>query len=416
MKFSIKKFAVNNKKLLFGILAVIVVAAAIGGSYYSGYQSGAQKPQTLVVKGISGMDSDKAGDADFSVFWQAWQKLKDEHLKGADLKSQDMLYGAITGLVDSLGDPNTNFFKPDDSQKFEEDISGSFGGVGMEINVRDKQLIVVSPLEDSPAIKAGIRAGDKILEIEHKSTAGLLNVNDAVKKIRGEIGTPVTLTILHNGDKKSVEITIVRAQIEVPTLKMDVKDDNIAHLQLYSFNENAPFLFYRSALTILLGKAKGIVLDLRNNPGGYLEVAVNVAGWFLDKGDIVVSEQFRDGDSKIFRASGSGVLKNIPLVLLMNKGSASASEILAGALKYHLKTKLIGEKSYGKGTVQEMQGLKDGSEIKITIAQWLLPDGKVLDENGLTPDIEVKITEEDIKAKKDPQLDRAMEELKKIIK
>lgn len=408
-------FLKKRKKLLFGILAVIVVAAAIGSSYYFGYRSGMKTPQTLVIKGISGMDSDKADDADFSVFWQAWQKLKDTHIKGAELKNQDMLYGAIAGLVNSVGDPNTNFFKPDDSQKFEEDISGNFGGVGMEINIRDKQLIVVSPLEDSPAIKAGIRAGDKILEIDHKSAANLLDVNEAVKKIRGEIGTPVTLTILHNGDKKSVEITITRARIEVPTLKMDVKDDNIAHLRLFSFNENAPFLFYRSALTILLGKSKGIVLDLRNNPGGYLEIAVNVAGWFLDKGDIIVSEKFRDGDGRIFRASGSGALKNIPLVILMNKGSASASEILAGALKYHLKVKLIGEKSYGKGTVQEMQNLKDGSKIKITIAQWLLPNGKILDENGLTPDIEVKITEEDIEAKKDPQLDRAMEELKKII-
>lgn len=410
-----KNFIKKHKKIFIRAGIVVISVAIIGGVFYGGFKIGTLKPSIIFVKGVNNMEPENALAADFSVFWQAWDMLKSQYIKGVDLKEQDMLYGAIKGLVDSTNDPHTIFLKPDDSKKFEEDVGGSFGGVGMEIGIKNDQLIVVAPLEDSPAAKAGIRADDKIIEIDHKSTSGL-DVNQAVKKIRGEIGTTVILDILRNGEEKPLEISIVRQQIEVPTLKMEIKNNNIAYVQLFQFSENASYVFYKAAIDILNKNPKGIILDLRNNPGGYLEVAVNIAGWFVDKDALVVTEKFSNGDAIAFRANGNDALKNIPVVILVNKGSASASEILAGALRDIRKTKLIGEKTYGKGSVQELMGLKDGSKIKITVAQWLLPDGHNLDEDGgLAPDIEVKLTDKDIEAKKDTQLDKAIEEITKII-
>jgi carboxyl-terminal processing protease len=401
-----------QQKLLFRIIAVITVLIVIGGgSFYFGFQQGVKQPKTIIVRGVTNLEPEQQVTADFSVFWEAWQKLRDNHVKGREATDQSFIYGAIAGITNSLKDPNTVFFPPEDSKKFEEDVIGEFGGIGAEIGIRNDQLVVVAPLEGSPAEKAGIKAGDKILAIDGENTAGL-GVDEAVKKIRGEINTKVILTILRNGEVKSQDVTIIRQKIEVPTLKLDVLENNIAHIKLFSFNKNAPFLFYRSALTILLGKANGIILDLRNNPGGFLEVAVNLAGWFLEKGQVVVTEKFRSGDEIVFRADGTAALKNIPLVILINKGSASASEILAGALRDHYGTKLIGEKSFGKGTVQELFALKDDSKLKITVANWLLPKGQTIEDNGLIPDVEVKLTEEDINKNKDPQLEKALEILK----
>ena len=399
-------------RAIAALLAFFIIG---GGGYYIGFQQGAEQPKIITVRGVGNLEPDQQVTADFGVFWEAWQKLRDNHVRGGEATDQAFIYGAISGLTDSLKDPNTVFFPPADSKKFEEDVIGEFGGIGAEIGIRNDQLVIVAPLENSPAEKAGLKAGDKILAIDGKNTAGL-GVDEAVRKIRGEINTKVTLTILRNGESRSQDITIIRRKIEVPTLKLDVLDGNIAHLKLFSFNQNAPFLFYRSVLTILLGKADGIVLDLRNNPGGFLEVAVNLAGWFLDKGQVVVTEKFRSGEEIVFRADGAAALKKIPLVILINKGSASASEILAGALRDHYGVKLVGEKSFGKGTVQELFALKDDSKLKITVANWLLPKGQTIEENGLTPDFEVKLTEEDIENKKDPQLEKALEVLKQEIK
>ncbi|TSD03809.1 MAG: Carboxy-peptidase [Parcubacteria group bacterium Athens0714_26] len=405
-----KNFLKLNKKI--AITGAIIVASVLfaGGVFYAGYKLGTLKPQTLIIKGVSNIEPDVKVNADFSVFWQVWDKLKNEHIKGDKAKDLDMVYGAIDGLVNSLSDPHTIFLRPDDSKKFEQDVNGNFGGIGAEIDVRDSQLMVVSPLEGSPAAKAGLLAGDKIIEIDKKSTVGL-SVDNAVKKIRGEIGTKVVLTILRGNDKKPREVIIIRDKIEIPTLKIKMMDD-IAYIQLFGFNQNAPVLFYNAVLEVLKNQPKGIVLDLRNDPGGYLEVAVNIAGWFVDNNNLVVTEKFRNGDKIDFRSRGNAALKNLPITVLINKGSASASEILAGALRYYRQAKLVGEQSFGKGTVQELQDLKDGSTIKITIAQWLLPDGKPLDENGLTPDVAVGLTEQDVAANKDPQLDKALEVIK----
>ena len=406
-----------NKTLVISgiILAALVL---IGAGFYSGYGYGTDTPKNIVIKGVSNMEtgnpSSGKADADFSIFWQAWDLLRSNHIKGADLKDQDLVYGAIEGLVNSAGDPHTVFFKPDDSQKFVEDIQGEFGGIGAELSVKDDYIVVVAPLEDTPASRGGIKAGDKILEID-KLPILKIDVNEVVKKIRGEIGTKVVLSVLSNGDKVPHEISLVRETIMVPTLKWEIKNDNIAYVQLFSFNEKAPYLFYKAALAIMLGDMKGMVLDLRNDPGGYLEVAVNIAGWFFDKDVLVVSEQFRNGTETKSVANGSGAFKDMPIVVLVNKGSASASEILAGALRDNRNVKLIGETTFGKGTVQDMEALKDGSQIKMTIAKWVMPSGHIIEGNGLVPDIEVKITDKDIEAQKDPQLERALAEVQKMI-
>ncbi len=402
------------KRSLVIVGIVLSVCILIGGGFYFGYSYGTSTPKNIVIKGVSNIEQGIKSDSDFSIFWQAWDLLKSNHIRGAELKDKDLIYGAIEGLINSAGDSHTVFFRPDDSQKFAEDIQGEFGGIGAELGVKDDYVVVIAPLEDTPASRAGIKAGDKILEVDNKPIQKV-DVNDVVKKIRGTIGTKVILTILSNGDTKPREITLIRETITVPTLKWEIKDNNIAYVQLFSFNEKAPYLFYKAAMGILSSDAKGMVLDLRNDPGGYLEVAVNIAGWFLNKGETVVGEVFRSGKKSDFLASGTGTFKNMPIVILVNKGSASASEILAGALRDNNKTKLIGENTFGKGTVQEMESLQDGSQIKMTIAKWVLPSGHEIDKEGLSPDIEIKITDKDAEAKKDSQLDRALEEIQKMI-
>ena len=399
------------KAIIPVVLIVFVVGGLSLGSYYAGYAQGVENPKTVVVKGIANIGDDDV-TADFSVFWEALELLKINHIKGDKVADQEFVYNAIEGISGSFDDENTIFLRPDDSKKFEEDIRGSFGGIGAEIGLKDKQVIVVAPLKKSPADRAGLKPQDKILEINGVSTAGF-SVDDAVKRIRGEIGTTVILNILKDDLTGARDISIVREEIVVPTLDLEIDEESIAHLELHSFNEKAPAAFLEAVVDIISNDASGIVLDLRNNPGGFLDVAIDLAGWFLDRGTIVTTESFRDeAKNRVFRSNGNGALKKYPLVILVNEGSASASEILAGALRDHRKTALVGAKTFGKGTVQELTPLHDGSKLKITVANWLLPSGQVLEKNGLAPDYEVKITEEDAQAKRDTQLEKAKEILK----
>jgi len=403
----------NKKKLVAVIIVTVILASSSFGSYYFGLQKGLKETKNIVIEGISGGES-PAGTvtADFSVFWQAWDKLKKEHINGKDLSDQSLVYGAIEGLTKSLDDPNTIFFNPEDYKKFSQDISGSFSGIGAEIGVRNDQLVIIAPLKSSPAEQIGLLAKDKILKIDDTETFDL-TVDEAVKIIRGEEGTKVTLSILRNGWDGPKDFEIIRRKIDIPTVEWSMKENRIAYVQLYNFNANTDIAFYRAMINIILQeKAEGVVLDLRNNPGGYLNVAVNLAGWFMEKGSVVAKERFANGNERIFKAGGNEALKDTPMVIIINGGSASSSEILAGALRQSRGVKLVGEKSFGKGTVQEVQDLKDESALKITVANWLLPDGSIIEKNGLTPNIEVKNTEEDIKANKDQQLEKALETLK----
>jgi carboxyl-terminal processing protease len=322
-----------------------------------------------------------------------------------------VLYGAIKGAIGAFNDPYSVFYPPTDAKKLSEDLLGSFGGVGMEIGIRNDQLVVVAPLKGTPAEEAGFRAGDKILKVDDTVTTNL-TIDEAVKIIRGEPGTKVKLLIFRDGWQKAEEFTIVRKVIVVPTLDWEMKEGNIAHIRLYNFNSNAPSAFYQAVLSSLAKGARGYILDLRNNPGGYLDVAVDLAGWFLKRGTIVVQEKFRSGEVQTLKANGNEVLVKTPVVVLVNAGSASASEILTGALRDERGVKVVGEKTFGKGSVQEVDNLRDGSSVKVTIALWLTPKGNEIEKNGLVPDFEVKISDEDAKAGKDPQFEKALEVLK----
>ncbi len=390
--------------------SIIVIIALMGGSFYFGYQEGAKKPQIVIVRGVTNLDEGKPQTIDFSLFWDAWQVIKDRYVTADEINNQDLLYGAVSGLVNALKDENSVFLSPADAQKFNEDISGEFSGIGAEIGIKDEQLVIIAPLKDTPAERVGLKANDKILKVNEAITAGL-NVDEAAKLIRGKKGSTVVLTILRDGWESSKEISIVRDVIQIPTMDWQMIDNDIAHIQLYNFYETAPLLFYQMAIETISKNPKGLILDLRDDPGGYLEVAVNLASWFLKPGQTVVTEEFSSGEKQTFKSSGNGFFKDIPVVVLINEGSASASEILAGALRDNRGIKLIGKESFGKGTVQELETLKDGSVIKITIAHWLLPNGQLIEKNGLTPDYEVDLTDDDILAGRDPQLDKAIEVL-----
>lgn len=352
----------------------------------------------------------KAELIDFSLFWQALRKLEENYVNSDKINYQEILYGAISGMTESLGDDYTIFMKPEKTESFMESVSGneSFEGVGMEIAIKGKVLTVVAPLEGTPAYKAGIKPGDKILKIDNLSTDDIL-LEEAVNLIRGEKGTQVILTINRKTLDGPKEIIVTRDVIEVPVIRWELKNNSVAYVKIYHFAGNLPSKFEDIVSEILKNNAKKIILDLRNNPGGYLEVSTEIASWFIPKGEVVVVEEFKDGNINEYKSHGYKAFQSFPIVVLVNKGSASASEIVAGALHDVREIKLIGEKTFGKGSVQTLENFKDGSSLKITVAKWLTPSGISIADEGLTPDIEIELTEEDYDADRDPQLDKALE-------
>ncbi len=353
-------------------------------------------------------------ELNFSLFWEVWKTLEDKFVDKDKLDTGAMIYGAISGMVASLDDPYTVFLEPQDAKKFIEDVKGAFEGVGMEIDIKDSQLQVVAPLEGTPAQEAGLKAEDKITGVDGESTAGI-TIGEAVNWIRGPKGSKVVLTIYREEWGETREVEIIRGVIEIPSLKLELREDNIAYLHLYQFSEKAGYDFSRAAIDILESSSDRIILDLRNNPGGYLEISQVIGGWFLERGEIITIEDFgEEKEKKNYLAEGNGNLVPYPIVVLINKGSASASEILAGALRDNRGVKLIGQTSFGKGSVQELANLTGGSSLKVTIAKWLTPNGVLITEEGLSPDIEVEITEEDIENEIDSQLDKAIEIVKSL--
>lgn len=403
------------KNIPVKILVVFLTLTILGGVFWFGFDSGRNVPRIILVQGVDNIKNPEKVTADFATFWEAWNLLNKEYLKAPEVKDRDKVYGAISGLVNSLGDPYSEFFNPDDGKKFGEDVQGNFGGIGAEIGMDSGRLIVVSPLKGTPAEKAGLKPKDIILQINSTSTERM-NVEDAVKVIRGKIGTKVILTIIRQGMEKPQDFSIIRENISIPTLDFEMKNGDIAYVTLQSFNANANSLFFNAMTKILSNGSRGMILDLRNNPGGYLQTAIDFAGWFLPKGTLVVKENSRIEGEKKFFSSGNAALKNFPVVILMNGGSASASEILAGALRDQRQIKIIGDKSFGKGTVQQIESLSDGSSIKITIAHWIMPKGQLIDRVGIEPDYNVELTDKDVAAKKDPQLDKAIKILESEIK
>jgi len=346
-------------------------------------------------------------DVNFSLFWDVWQIVQDNYIDRPVGESK-LLYGAMAGIVNVLDDPYSIFLEPQESKKFSDDLKGKFDGIGAEIGLRDQLITIVAPLPESPAFKAGLKAGDKVIEIDSVSTENM-NLDEAVSRIRGKKGTTVKLKIFRPSDNKYKEISIVRDVIKIVSVNWEMKDNNIAYLRITNFNEDTDQRFKSVVKEILLKNPKGLILDLRNNPGGYLDRAVEIASYWLEPGQVVVQEEFTGGEKKPYLANGQAQFKNLKTLILVNGGSASASEIVAGALQDFGLAQLVGEKTFGKGSVQSLEELQDGSSVKITVARWLTPKNRQINVIGIEPDIKIELTEEDFNQGKDPQLEKVIE-------
>jgi carboxyl-terminal processing protease len=409
---------IKKRQIIESAIAIVLGIALLGSGFWLGWTAGARHSKTLIVTQATNIVPPQGASttiADFGTFWEAWQDVNNLYLRNPNVSSTAKVYGAIAGLVQSLGDPYTEFFSPADNQQFQQDISGNFGGIGAELGIDAKnEIAIIAPLKATPAEAAGLKAQDVIVAINGSSTDAM-TVDQAVNIIRGPVGTKVTLSVMRAGWAKPQDFTITRANIQIPIVDFEMKG-NVAHITLEEFDQTADQLFYEALTKAMNNNAKGIVLDLRDDPGGYLDTAVDLAGYFLKPGSLVVSEVGRAIATTTYTASGDGALDNFPMVILVNGGSASASEILAGALHDDRGIKLIGEKTFGKGTVQELENLSDGSSLKITVAHWVLPSGLIIDHQGIAPDYEVPLTATDTAAKLDPQLDKAIQVLQSEIK
>jgi carboxyl-terminal processing protease len=378
------------------------------------YVGGSNYREMDKILGVSGKETAVDSKADFSPFWKVWNTIDEKYPSAENISDQERIYGAISGLMGSLNDPYSVYFNPEETKSFEEEIAGNFEGIGMEVGMKDKSLTVVAPLKDTPAYRASIKSGDKILKIDDKVTTGL-SVEEAVKLIRGPKGTTVTLTIFREGLNQPKEIKIVRDVINIPTLDTEMRKDGIFVVKLYSFSANSSNLFRDAMKQFVNSGSNKLILDLRGNPGGYLEASVDMASWFLKGGKIVVKEDYGDNRApEIFRSKGYDIFNDkLNFVILIDGGSASASEILAGAMQDHGRAKLVGNKSFGKGSVQEVIDVTPDTILKITVAKWLTPNGNSISDKGLTPDYPVEITEKDLENKIDPQMNKAVELLLK---
>ncbi len=410
----------TTKHLVYSIFLIVFIF----GAFVGGYVFGSEKAyHQFSVPTLANKEAVNIGttNADFAPFWKAWNVLNEKFVSSATttdggVTDQEKVWGAISGLAGSYGDPYTSFFPPAESKDFTEQISGNFGGIGAELDMKEGALVVVSPLKGSPAERSGLRAEDTILAVDGKSVSGS-TIDESISIIRGEIGTKVTLTVVHRNENEAVDIEITRDNIQIPIIDTEHRaDDGVFVISLYSFSANSAYQF-RDALQMFAdsGETK-LVIDLRNNPGGYLESAMDMASWFLPEGDVVVTEDFGGSqESRIYRSKGYNVFKKgiFKIAVLQNGGSASASEILAGALQEHGNAVIVGTQSFGKGSVQELVDITPETSLKVTVAKWLTPKGNFISGNGLTPDFEIefdvdKYLEEGI----DTQLEKAIEVLK----
>jgi len=404
---------VKKRRLSTASLVIILAAVCFLFGYLFGFFAGPSRNQLSQVANKTELKASadqgaQSRNLDFSLFWQVWDKLEQEYVDHNKLDSRAMIYGAIRGMVAAVGDPHTMFFDPEQNKEFNQELNGSFEGIGAELGLRDGQLVIIAPLAGAPAEKAGIKAGDIILAIDGTDTYNM-TIDQAISKIRGKKGTKVILTVMHEKADITSEITITRASIEVPVLKWEKDDQGIVILRLYSFNKDSAKKFYAALTEIIKQDPKGLIVDLRNNPGGFLGDSVTIASTWVEPGKVVVREIFTDASqNNDYLAEQQIKAPLVPTVVLINEGSASASEILAGALQdYNLAT-IVGQKSFGKGSVQNLEELPGGASVKITVAKWLTPNGRSIQDQGIEPDVTVEPSK-DATSTADLQLDKAKE-------
>ncbi len=346
-------------------------------------------------------------DINFDLFWNVWDTLKENYVDKDKLNDKTMFYGALKGLVASVGDPYTVFMDPKIAHEFSDDLAGTFEGIGAEIGIKNDILTIIAPLPDMPAEKAGLKAGDKVYAINGEQTMGM-SIDEAVNKIRGPKDTDVVLSVARENQDGLSDITIKRGKIIVKSVSTKMRDDNIFVIKITNFNEDTESLFNDAVREALKFNPSGIILDLRNNPGGFLDTAIEVASEWVEDG-VIVTEKYTEEKKNEHLARGRARLNGYKTVVLVNQGSASASEIVAGALQDYGDAVIVGRQTFGKGSVQTLTNLSDGSSIKITVAKWLTPKGRSINDEGIAPDVDVDLTLDDYNANKDPQMNAAVE-------
>ncbi|MEK7589708.1 MAG: S41 family peptidase [Patescibacteria group bacterium] len=403
-----------SQKKKYPVFLTVVIILLLIVAFFSGLFAGKGKDREISASmPVSNNGSIAPAVIDFSPLWKAWNTINEKFVPATTTNSitdEEKLYGTIQGLAASLGDPYTVFLPPEDAEIFEADIRGNFEGVGMEIGIQDKILTVIAPLKGNPAERAGIMAGDKIFKIDNTATDGM-TIDKAVKLIRGEGGTTVNLTIFREGEEELLEIEVIRGTIQIPTIDTEFREEGVFVIKLHNFSAISPNLFRDALREFIVSGTDKMILDLRSNPGGFLEAAIDMASWYLPAGKVVVMEDFgENGKPKFYRSKGYNIFTDkLKMIILINQGSASASEILAGALQQHNIATLVGTRSFGKGSVQELVQITPDTSLKVTISRWLTPNGSSISDGGLTADVEVEFTKEDFKAGKDPQLEKAVE-------
>lgn len=397
----------KNEKSKSKIYGTVLIAVFI---FVSGFYLGSKNSIAFQSMANTGSVSDTL---DLAPFWKAWKMLEDKNINAGNVSNQDKVYGAIAGLAQSYGDPYTVFFPPKDAKDFNEQIEGSFGGIGVEIGIKDKILTIISPIKGTPGSLAGLKAGDSIVSIDKKSTTGM-TIEEAISLIHGTKGTKVILEIFRKEEKNTRVVEIIRDTIQIPALDEELRSDGVYKISLYEFSASSAQQFTSALKNFAKSNSNKLIIDLRGNPGGYLSSAIEIASYFVPSGQKIVSEDFgAKKDPTIYTSSGYKLLtnkKNMKVVVLIDEGSASASEILAGALSESKVATLVGAKSYGKGSVQEVNNVTDDTVLKITIAKWLTPLGNSISQKGITPDY---VINPDPEGKVDTQLNKALEIIKK---
>lgn len=389
-----------------GTTVLLLVAFAFG--YLFGHAN-LQLDKRYIPRLVN-TDLGRPKDVNFGLFWDIYNEVSQSYLKPMD--AQKALYGAINGLVNSLEDPYSSFLTPEESASFKNDLGGKLEGIGAEIGRRNGVPAIIAPLEGSPAQKAGLKAGDKIIAVDNVYTENL-SLSEVVLKIRGKTGTQVTLKILRQGEKDPRDVAITREAINVEDVSLEIKDST-AIVKIRQFGDNSFSQLESVAKEIKAKNIKYIVFDLRNNPGGLLDKSIDMLNVLLPKNSVVVEQKPKTGAVEKMSTTRDPILTDEKIVVLVNAGSASASEIFAGAVQDYNRGTIIGEKTFGKGTVQVLRDFDLGAALKLTIAQWLTPEGRQIEATGIAPDIEVGLSEADSDSGKDPQLDRALLEVKKI--
>jgi carboxyl-terminal processing protease len=402
-----------------GVLFILVAfVIGLGVGFGQGLQASGdflnEGFSTSTVKNIGSLPPKAMDSADFKQFWTVWNDIKTNYYK-QPVTDIDLFHGALEGLASAVKDPYTSYFTPTDAKAFEDDLKGSFSGIGAEIGVKDNQLQIIAPLPDTPAEKAGVKARDLILQIDGKDSINM-SATEAVMKIRGEKGTTVSLKLgrtekdLKTGKStvNPIDVTITRDTIIVKSVKVTDEGKGIWRITISSFDENSADDFAKAANEVSVKNPKGVIIDVRNDPGGYLDRAVRILGAWLPGEDVVL--QRKQGQiTNRYKGDGNGIFKGVPTMVLINEGSASAAEILAGALQDYGVATIVGKTSFGKGSVQDYLQYDDGSALKITISEWVTPKERSINETGITPDVSVELTNDDFTANRDPQLAKAIE-------